>query len=737
MSRKFGLILTVYVIALGWSVVSAPAQEVAAAPTVDKQLVQQWDDLIHYIRIAKFDLAVTNGRSILQSAPDPAALLQVVESSVYAKNYEKTLLRARYAKSTENPEAAQQLNEVAQKVLDLLDQSQKAVIRDADRIRQAIERLDDGQRANINATRLLTEAGEFAAPALVDVLLGRDKVDNKLRPFVIEAMVAIGRPMVAPLSESLLNLPRIPRQQVAGVLGRIGYPLALPYLRSVMERENLDDASAKALKQAFDQIAAGRQVPTEADAGALYLSLAEGYYAEQSSLLLQPEEPENQMWLADKEGRLSRLSIPTPIFMDVMAMRSARRALQLRADYSEALSTWVMANFRRENRLPDGVEDPSYSQSMQSPQFYAHLAGPRHLHPVLSRALDDHDADLALDAIRALTATTGYQTLLSGQEPTQPILRALAYPDRRVRFESAFAIAQARPAETFPGSGRIVPVLASAVRQTEQPVLVAIDVDTNTANLLAGRLRTAGNYRVLVGADLGTMSDQLENVPGVNLLVVQGDATNVMRTVQLASQNVRLQATAVLAVVDNQQAILVNRAYPDDPMVSVVNATVEETTFTQAVASALNAGGGDALSPDQASAYASRALELLRDAKLTGSQVLEVSLAQNAMIEALRDPRLPIAEAAGKVLALLEGETAQRALAEAGLDAALDPLLRTSLLQSLAENAKRYGALLSDHQGRKLLELVGQATGPLADAAAEAHGALDMPTDSGVQLIVK
>lgn len=708
-----------------------------AAQPLDKQLAQQWADLIHYIRVARFDLAVSNGEAILQASANPAALLKVVESSIYAKDYEKTLLRARYAKSSEQADLAKQLNEVAQKMLAMLEQAQKTVIRDPQRIRMAIERLDDGQRANINATRLLTEAAEFAAPLMVNVLLSREPVDVQLRPFVIEAMVAVGRPMVSPLSESLLNLPRIQRQQVAGVLGRIGYPLALPYLKAVLEQENLDQATAKSMKQAFDQIATGRQVPTEASAAQLFLSLAEGYYAEQPSLLLLPDESVNQMWIADETGRLSSLSIPTPIFMDVMSMRSARRALQRQNDYSEALSMWVMANFRRENRLPAGVTDPSYPQSMQSPQFYANLAGPRHLHPVLSRALDDRDAELALDAIAALTATTGYGTLLSGQEPTQPILRALAYPDRRVRFEAAFAIAQARPTEAFPGSGRIVPILASAVRQTEQPVLLAIGPNIDEANALAGRLRSAGGYDVLSGTDLDAMSDQLEHVPGVNLLVVQGDAAKVMKTLQLASQNVRLQATPLLAVADSQQAILINRAHPDDPMVSVVNANAEDAAFAQAIAAAMSAAGGDSLSADQAAAYAMRALELLRDAKLTGSPVLKVALAQGAMIEALRDARLPIAEAAGKVLALLDSAQAQSSLADVCLDQAADPLLRTNLLKSLAVNAKRYGSRLSDHQGRKLLELVGSSTGPLADAAAEAHGALNMPTDSGVQLIVK
>ena len=105
-------------------------------------------------------------------------------------------------------------------------------------------------------------------------------------------------------------------------------------------------------------------------------------------------------------------------------MRSARRALELNRDLDAALSLYLMANLRRENRLPEGEPDPSYSAEAEPAQYYAMLAGPVRLHDVLAQAIGDQDSALALDAIAVLSKTAGTDALVRRNAGSRPLLAA-------------------------------------------------------------------------------------------------------------------------------------------------------------------------------------------------------------------------------------------------------------------------------------------------------------------------
>jgi hypothetical protein len=122
---------------------------------------------------------------------------------------------------------------------------------------------------------------------------------------------------------------------------------------------------------------------------------------------------------------------------------------------------------------------------------------------------------------------------------------------------------------------------------------------------------------------------------------------------------------------------------------------------------------------------------------MTGNEALDPAQAEVALIEALGDGRESISLGASEVLSLLNSNAAQQAIADMALDSGQPEGLRIRYLGDLAYSAKRFGRLLSDRQIDLLLNLVDQARGDLADAAAEAYGALDMPTAHGVELITR
>jgi hypothetical protein len=356
---------------------------------------------------------------------------------------------------------------------------------------------------------------------------------------------------------------------------------------------------------------------------------------------------------------------------------------------------------------------------------------------VLARALEDADAALALDAIDALAATAGHQTLAGEDEGGSPLLAAMDYPDRRVRFEAAFAVARARPGGQFSGAGRVVPVLASAVRQSGRQVAVVLAADQNQLNQLADRVRQAGQFQLISGTKLTEVSQALLDVAAADLIVVQMDPDRINTIYPQIRQNYKLRGAAMVALSSDGGLASLNRMFVDDALVLPTDAKVTDEQLTARIDQALSIVGGGQIDDAQALAYATEAVNLLRDLAITGQQAFNVIEARRALTEALDDNRRPVAIGAAEVLAQLADDQAQVALADVALDETRPADRRIAFLGSLAASARRIGNRLTDRHNDLLGELVNQASGDLADAAAQAYGALNLPTGHSVQLIVQ
>ena len=687
-----------------------------------------WVDFIHFTRIVHPELASGYGQALIKLNLPPAQLLAVIEGAPYQRQYyEETMQRAQRIKDAELAELAK----VAQQVEQMVEDARMAVARDATRIRDDIEALAGTLRQRRNATARLREAGEYAAPELLKVLTRRDKPE--LIPHVLAVMVDIGRGVVQPLSEALGQVEPPVQQQLSRALARIGYPLALPALRQLATAPGTDEDTRQVAERAFSAIAGRAGLTDTFSAAQLFGLLAEDYYAGRSSLVLDPNAQTNLMWQYDPQKGLTYRQVPTVIFGDVLAMRAAARALALEPDMTSALSLWLAANFRRENNVPAGATETGYGPGMSSPQFYATLAGPRHLQAVLGRAVSDADGELALDAIRALADTAGANSLLPG-DSAQPLVEALSYPDRRVRFEAAESIAAARPTGTFADSHLVVGLLADAVRQSARKVAIVLGPDLNLLTDLANQIKEQG-YDVLISASLSSATEQVARSPGIDLIVMRGKQDQIETAYGWIGEHFKLQATPVLVMPDEDAAIAVRRRFEDVEYVYVSPQEMTDEQLTAALAEVTRAAGSDQISQEQALDYALRAIAQLRDLAISPIEGLSVGQALPALVEALNDSRQDVILGAGDILALVDDAVAQQAIADAALDTERDEALRISMLDDLAVSARRFGAQLDVRQDEALRALVLGSSGDLADAAAAAHGALNAPTAKAVELI--
>ncbi len=692
-----------------------------------------WEDFNHYVLIAKPDLALATGQALLDQA-DNQTLLATVEASD-RKAWANVLARAE--KLGEANEQYADLAEVAEDLDARIQAARIELSRDTERIAKDIELLGQGQRAYRNATQRLAAAGQYAAPQMLATLL--DDKQSKLHPNILSSMVTIGQPLVAPLSAALPQLEPAPMSHVAQVLAEIGYPQALPAMKQVLESPTVDSNARQVVEVAYKSLMASTRQPVDLSAAEWLLKLGQSQYTTATAAADQlpgydASIESGLVWSYGPKIGLVPTIVPGEVFGDVLAMRSAHEALTLNSSLDPALSLYLMANLRRENRLPEGVVDPSYSSDLQPAGFYAMLSGPERLHDVLARAIADSDDELALDAIDALADTSGTHALVSTDAAKQPLLSALSYPDRRVRFRAAEALAQTRPTSTFPGAHRVTAVLSEAVRQSDARYALVLADDAEMVNSLLASLLDLG-YEAFGGLSMADVSSELNLVPGVDLIVTAVQPDMVLQVHADTVSDYKTGSVPILALVNQEEQVRLDNALSDaTTRISSALKSDDPQELKTAVEAAGATGEGEALSAEQSTEFALTALRLLREVAID-SDVFNVMEAQPALIQALSDDRDDVKVASAAVLSLINDAQAQSALAEAALGN--EGELQLSMLASLAESATYFGNALQVGQTDRLLELVQNSDGELAIAAARAHGALSLPTANAVKLLTK
>jgi hypothetical protein len=144
-----------------------------------------------------------------------------------------------------------------------------------------------------------------------------------------------------------------------------------------------------------------------------------------------------------------------------MAMQVCEWSLRADPSFGQAIGLWLAAFFKAESA---GLKMPAYFGDRHADALvYATTAGVEYLHQALTRAVKDKDSYVALGAVEALATTAGEKSLLYQIGPDQPLVQALSFGDKMVRYSTAIAIASAGPTESFPGSKLVVKNLAEAL----------------------------------------------------------------------------------------------------------------------------------------------------------------------------------------------------------------------------------------------------------------------------------
>ena len=730
-SPMSGLFIAALLAASGMNVSIAHAQEESGVVAADRKMTdaELLADFLHYVRIDRADLAGAMGTELLGRGLSATDFAKLVETGD-VERFDSTARRAQKIRD---------LEEAATKMLKLYEDGRLARARDPEELQRNIDALTGTLRGKLLAKSRILSAGEYAAPALLSALL--DRTNPARAAEVQRVVIEMGRQAVIPFCTAMMELPPQQQELIANVIGQIPYRTSLPFLAEVAETTSND-----AVKSACER-AIARLGGATTDTAGMYMQLAEGYYAEKNELTSFVAEEHQLLWNFNPSAGLMMTAIRTPVFHEAMAMRCAERAMAVQGRSGgiapDTVALWVASNFSREIDTPDGYVNPAYpvegaampdATPRRAASYFGVAAGPQVAQMVLARAIDTRDTQLARLALESVQATIGNAAIVGNSDGRAPLVEALSYPNRRVQFDAALALAGAQPASAFGGCERVVPLLASTLTESSVQTAAVLSDDAESYQGIRAALESMG-YRVLSqGRSVAEMEGMLAETGNVELVVsVLSTPDKAAGVVDQVRNHVRLSATPILLLTGQDSYIDLGRRYATDHSIMVRQVGLPAETLLRASYELVQAASGGAISSEEADSYKSRAVSALRDLAVSGNAVLNAADSAATLIQALPDAagaaKLNIAD----VLSRIGQDRAQRALMDAALEATGDE--QVALLGLTSGSAKRFGNMIDERQIKNLVTLARDGGDAESTAAAALMGSLGLPNTELMPLI--
>jgi HEAT repeat protein len=667
--------------------------------------IEFWDAADYLVRSGQAKLAAPYLDAFLKSNPNDATLLDVRERFGVG-----SVLRLSNDPSTEP---------YAQPVLDLMLAAVRRTAADPKRLEQAIALvLNDGDERQIGIERL-REAGPQAVSALL-LRLSDPNLDGKQRSLFTECLGRMRSDAVPVLIAALDSPDEVQSAAAAFALGRIGDRRAVPALLFPAVRTDAPAALHGAAQRALATLGGATLDATKSSAATALAQQAWRYHRHQVAFPSDRVELWNWRDAAPVGRNYERLDAESEL-----GLTRARQALQLEPSLGAAQVAYLSLALERAARLHGAAKvasddpDGSFAEALAT--------GPDVLGTVLKTAIADGHMLLAEVATAALGRVADRDALGSIGKAS-PIVEALSAPDRRVQLAAARALIELDPRRPFPGSSRLVPVLARFLNSHNGPRAVVIDGNTPRASSTAAVLRE-------LGFDVETTGKGRDGFKfaagsgGVELVLVEPSTlqggwtwTDVVTNLRAdpRTSDIPVFVTGTLMEADRLQARV--ERYP---RTWVTVTPTDANMFKRVLDGTFARTGARPISQQEREGFSKEASELAaRIAGQPGSPfAAELSSIGPALAVSLSNPQSSLAATAA--LGDVAGADAQRSLADRLLDPSQTPADRAEAGKQLVRSIQRFGPLLTNGQERRLVDTVREnADTPLRSILAAVIGAL-------------
>ena len=729
---RFGLAALTAIAML--SVVSnAHAQDTALSANpnsgISKELESNWKDFIYYIKIGSADLVKSYGKTLLDDAsPKQLYKLAVAYSS------RDTLLQGTKLKGA---------NEICKQILDKVDAGFKAWRKDPEEIQRSIKLLAGHGRSQRVGAKRLRLSGEYAIPLLISKLYDKN-ISSLQRLGIKNVLGKLGRHAVRGLTVVLESDETDMIIVAADALAEIQYPSALPRLKEAYDRDIVqNDVDCKAaVARALIKCAQGDVNILKANTAKLYLELAKKYYRAAQSLrhgpmkVTNPLAPDHRFkeafvwnWVSGTGPALR--AVPKSIFCDIYAMRMARLALKHDPKLYEAIPLWLSAATRRELDLKEGETDPLWSKSSPRAAYYLLASSPKYLEQALAQALTNSDVLLASKIITALSKNTGPRSLGS-----LPLVAAMRYPDKALRYQAAIALMLSCPTKNFNGADSVISLLNESLRQKGERHAIVIATKKNL-NTVRDAVRGAGFQTVDI-VDIKKLKATSNKMLNLDTIIVgpQIDVKAVRRIIRNRSAH---QFVPIIAC--NGAPSLGEFIKFDGKMVQLPGGKLTSDNIEKALVAADKLAAGRALDEEGAIKWAIESAKAIRVAGLRGNTIYDLKLCIETLVMASKSAlSTDLQIAAAEALATINDTKAQQAIVTLALLPGADESVRVAAFKAASESVRRFGNYCTETQCKNVEKAVvtlgsEEDKQELKNAAAQLLGTMNLPSQKGAGLI--
>jgi uncharacterized protein YceH (UPF0502 family) len=252
--------------------------------------------------------------------------------------------------------------------------------------------------------------------------------------------------------------------------------------------------------------------------------------------------------------------------------------------------------------------------------------------------------------------------------------------------------------------------------------------------LLRDALDAAGYTVLAPAASLQEARPSIADAPGVDIILSDLDGEAGLELVNTVRNSPRLRATPVLATMPFNDLNRLRVRFQGDPLTALTRDGASEDQIVEAVEQLVRRNVGEPVSPAEAMQYTIRAINALYDLAVSNNDVLDVGLSSRALLLALEQNTGELAVRIAEILSYVDQARAQVALADAAMDESGQTRVR--LLRITADSAKRFGNMLEPRQIDRVIELAETGEDDEATAASALMGALNLPNDRIVPLIL-
>jgi hypothetical protein len=608
-----------------------------------------------------------------------------------------------------------ELAEKAKPLLQMLAKASDDRATDENRIRHFIQKLDDSASERAYAIEQLNRSGPLAVPFYIEAL--REKSVDPAS--LVKGMLALPQSASAPLAaaldaddESLLSL-------VVDLLAALKEPRSAEALYPLAGNKKFSIPLQEKARRAIAQI---EQIPLDRVGSPVsrLIEIARHYDEDPAALGNRNEPATIWYWTGDN---VAARSASVADLAEHLGLRAIRQALELDPENRQAKIAFLKLALDT-STLREGIDRPLPTQADGS--FETALStGSELLLEALDESLQEGRPALALSAVRALASTASPQVVAGDPARPSPLLRALDFPNSRVRFEAAVAVLDIHANQSFTHADRVVSTLAQAIDPRQRPTALILDFDLARGQNTAGIFQQIG-YEAVVGISGNDGFKQASESGLVELLVVDSEIRDpdLIDTIETFQKNGRTAGVAVVVLAREPLSDVLTERLARYAHVLVIPPITDPKKLSEVLSTEL---ADQTLSPwteQERNDRRQTALGWLVRLARGEMQHVDIGPAIDPLTRILNDETL--SPQAAEALSYLPSASVQASLAAVAMDGSLSATTRSASARALAKNIARGTNALPQAVTRQLFTSLDRETDPvLRQSLAAAVGSID------------